>query len=185
MSVDSRSAYPAWMYYPANARPPSWALEFLAVVAEARPFIDSAAAETLTSDAVLEQLRAGLQGLGYSVETGRSQEGRIRRPVLYGPQGVERVRYDVDAFHEEHGIALEVEAGRGAMSNAIYRDLVRTSLLVDARYLILGVMLSYHFTKRGRAASASSYQAASGLLDAIYASGRLKLPFEGVLLFGY
>jgi len=31
----------------------------------------------------------------------------------------------------------------------------------------------------------ASYHEAHDQLDAIYASGRLRLPFEGVLLFGY
>jgi hypothetical protein len=33
---------------------------------------------------------------------------------------------------------LEVEAGRGARGNAVYRDLVRSSLIVDQRFLGLG-----------------------------------------------
>ncbi len=32
---------------------------------------------------------------------------------------------------------------------------------------------------------AESYVETRNLLEAIYASGRLRLPFEGVLLFGY
>jgi hypothetical protein len=31
----------------------------------------------------------------------------------------------------------------------------------------------------------SSYRDSKDQLDALYASGRLRLPFEGVLLFGY
>jgi hypothetical protein len=31
----------------------------------------------------------------------------------------------------------------------------------------------------------ASFNDAKGTLDALYASGRLKLPFEGVLLYGY
>jgi hypothetical protein len=40
------------------------------------------------------------------------------------------------------GILVEVEAGRGARGNAVYRDLVRSSLIVDQRFLVLGVMRS-------------------------------------------
>jgi hypothetical protein len=36
----------------------------------------------------------------------------------------------VDGVHDELGILLEIEAGRGARGNAVYRDLVRTSLIV-------------------------------------------------------
>lgn len=146
------SAYPAWVYYPTNARPPGWSIEFLQVVSTARSSIDSEAASGLTSNVVLETLRPGLEGLGFEVESGKESVRKIRRPVLYGPQGVERVSYEVDGVHDGLGAVLEIEAGRGAMSNAIYRDLIRASLLVDVKYLVLGVMLTYRFANRGRTA---------------------------------
>ena len=178
-------AYPSWMYYPANARPPDWIADFVSVVADARSVIDSARVAGLSSNQVLEGLRPGLEGLGYSVEVSRRSGDRVREPVLFGPQGSERVSYEVDGVHPSLGVVLEVEAGRGAMSNAIYRDLIRASLLVDARYFVLGVMLIYGYSKRGRRISEASYERARDLLDAVYASGRLRLPFEGLLLFGY
>ena len=67
------------------------------------------------------------------------------------------------------------------MSNAVYRDLVRTSLIVGARYLALGVMVEYQSV----GSVAQSYRDAKDLLEAVYASGRLQFPFEGILLFGY
>jgi hypothetical protein len=105
--------------------------------------------------------------------------------VLFGDQGRERVAYEVDAVHDELGIVLEVEAGRGARGNAVYRDLVRSSLIVDQRFLGLGVMRSYRHQSGGRPIIVSSYWDSKDQLDALYASGRLRLPFEGVLLFGY
>ena len=134
---------------------------------------------------MLGYLRPGLEALGYRVETGKTRAERIALPVLYGNEGQERVRYEVDAVHDELGIVVEVEAGRGARGNAVYRDLVRTSLIVDARFLVLGVMSQYRHQSGGREVVVHSYQDAKDQLDAIYASQRLKLPFEGVLLFGY
>jgi hypothetical protein len=83
------------------------------------------------------------------------------------------------------GVLVEVEAGRGARSNAIYRDLVRASLIVDARFLVLGVMRQYRHQSGGKPIAVQSFSEARSMLDAVYASGRLQLPFEGVLLFGY
>lgn len=123
--------------------------------------------------------------MGYEVESGKSTGQTLLRPVLFGDEGGQRVQYEIDAFHPGLGIAVEVEAGRGAMSNAIHRDLIRTSLMVDAEFLALVVMLDYRSTTKGRPASAPSYLRARDLLDAIYASGRLQLPFQGVLLVGY
>jgi hypothetical protein len=162
--------------------PADWVHELLEVVGAARPLIDSATVDELTSDKVLAHLRPGLLKLGYEVEGGRHRAEKIRRPVLFGDQGRERVAYEVDAVHDELGIVLEVEAGRGARGNAGHRDLVCSSLIVDQRFLVLGVMRSYRHQSSGRPIVVSSYRDSKDQLDA---SGRLRLPFDGVLLFGY
>jgi hypothetical protein len=174
--------YPEWFYYPSRTRPPDWVHELLEVAAAARPLIDSATVDGLTSDNVLAHLRPEL---GYEVKGGKHRAERIRRPVLFGDQGREPVAYEVDAVHDELGILVEVEAGRGARGNAVYRDLVRSSLIVDQRFLVLGVIRNYRHQSGGRPIIVSSYRESKDQLDALYASGRLRLPFEGVLLFGY
>jgi hypothetical protein len=67
----------------------------------------------------------------------------IRRPVLFGENGKAEVNYEIDAFHDDLGVAVEVEAGRGAYNNADYRDIVRTSLILDARNLALLMPVRY------------------------------------------
>lgn len=47
------------------------------------------------------------------------------------------------------------------------------------------MMQQYRHQQGGKAVIVHSYRDARDQLDAIYASGRLALPFEGVLLFGY
>jgi hypothetical protein len=158
---------------------------FIEVVASAHDAIDSSSVASLTSDKVLAELLPGLVELGYEVEAGKTKAQKIRRPVLFGEYGVERVAYEVDAVHDALGIVVEVEAGRGARGNAIYRDLIRASLIVGARFLVLGVMREYHHLSGGKPMTVLSYRDARDQLDAIYASGRLQLPFGGVLLFGY
>ncbi len=177
--------YPDWIYYPIRTRPPEWTADFVEAVRQARPEIDSTTVNGLTSDAVLSFLAPGLVALGYTVEAGKLAAQRIRRPVLFGENGAEIVSYEVDAVHDELGIVVEVEAGRGARGNAVYRDLIRTSLIVGARYLALGVMRDYRHQSGTKTVSVASYRDARNQLDAIYASGRLALPFDGILLFGY
>jgi hypothetical protein len=177
--------YPNWFYYPPPAQPPTWVEDFVEVVRSARSSIESRSVDALTSDQVLAFLRPGLQSLGYEVEAGKRKAEKIRRPVLFGDRGVARVAYEVDAVHDQLGVVVEVEAGRGARGNAVYRDLVRASLVVNARYLALGVMQEYRHMSSGRPIAVSSYRDAKDQLDAIFASQRLGLPFEGVLLFGY
>jgi hypothetical protein len=179
------SLYPDWFYYPAHDAPPDWVGEFVGIVGDKRAEVESKVVSNLTSDKVLEFLRPGLISLGYDVESGKHKSEMVRRPVLFGPRGTERVAYEVDAVHDELGVLVEVEAGRGARGNAIYRDLVRTSLIVGARYLALGVMQEYRHQSGGHQVAVESYREAKDQLDAIYASGRLALPFERLLLFGY
>jgi hypothetical protein len=178
--------FPTWNYYPRNVRPPDWVVGFLAVVNAAESAVSTAEARTgLTSDAVLQHLAPGLRASGFVVETGKTAAGKIRRPVLFGENGRPAVSYEIDAFHDEHGIVVEVEAGRGARGNAAYRDIVRTSLILDARYLALLLPLAYRHQSGGREVSVAAFKDARDQFDAIYASQRLRLPFEGVLLVGY
>jgi len=145
-----------------------------------RPSERLPAPSAIATDA-LAAIRPRLVALSFEVEASKLKADKITRPVLFGEQGSVIVQYDVDAFHPGHGAVLEVEAGRGAASNADYRDLVRASLMVGVRYLILAMMLEY----RGGGQVMKSYEVARDRIDAIYASERLALPLDGLLLIGY
>ncbi|MBS1870027.1 MAG: hypothetical protein JSS99_10210 [Actinobacteria bacterium] len=173
--------YPAWKFYPSRSEPPAWVTDVVEVFAAVGAEIDSRTNHGVTSDAALALLRPGLVSLGFEIESGKTKAGRIKRPVLFGEMGRPRLAYEIDGFHPGHGIVLEVEAGRGAANNADYRDLIRTSLIVDAEYLVLAMMLQY----RPGTAVMRSYERTREQIDAIYESERLRLPFRGVLLVGY
>ncbi len=154
--------------------------DFALVVAAAKEAIRTVGGQPgLSSDDVLKALSRGLTDIGYAVESGKTKDAKITRPVLFGENGSQEVYYEIDAFHDGLGIAVEVEAGRGAANNADYRDIVRTSLILDADYLALLMPITYEGNK------SKPYSRTRGQLDAIYASSRLKLPFAGVLLVGY
>ncbi|MDZ5622048.1 hypothetical protein SFC88_14470 [Nocardioides sp. HM23] len=185
------AVYPSWSFYPRNLRPPEWAVAIVAATTDVKAQIstfETPAGEDprdTLSDAVLAHLRPGLHELGYQVETGKKQAEKIIKPVLFGNDGSVEVAYEIDAFHESLGIAVEVEAGRGAANGADYRDIVRTSLLLDAANLALLIPAVYRFTSGGRPQEKKAYESTRRQLDAIYASRRLRLPFDGVLLVGY
>jgi len=172
--------YPLWSFYPRNIEIPKWVSEFVDVVRDNQKSLQPVAG-TLTSDMALAVLRPGLTDIGYQVEG--EVVGKIKRPVLFGDEGTPRITYEVDAFHPEHKVLVEIEAGRGWQGNAVFRDIVRTSLIADADFLVIGMLQQYTFGKNNTVNR--SYDAARSLFDAIYASGRLGLPFKGVLLFGY
>lgn len=176
--------YPMWKYYPLNATPPDWVYEVVDVVNKCELSISTHESYTgLSSDAVLAELRPGLEGLGFEVERGKLAHEKVRRTVLYGENGVPHVNYDVDAFNDYIGAAVEVEAGRGAANNADYRDIVRTALILDADFLVL--VQPYLYRSNQSAKGIPAYENSRDQLDAIYQSRRLQLPFKGVLLIGY
>jgi hypothetical protein len=176
--------WPQWRYWPARDAPPPWVLNFVSVLNPLKDQLDTSAGNAAKSDAVLAAIAPGLAGLGYRIELSKAKADKIALPVLFGDQGAHRVQYEVDAVHEELGVIVEIEAGRGAKSNAGYRDLIRASLLVDAHYFVLGMPLEYRSGKT-RVELTRAYADTREQLDAIYASQRLSLPFKGVLLFGY
>jgi hypothetical protein len=176
--------YPLWKYFPSNATPPDWALAMAALVARHAGAISTANVHTgLKSDEVLAELRDDLELLGFVVEAGKTKMDKVARAVLYGEGGVPEVNYEIDGFHDDFGIALEVEAGRGAANNADYRDIVRTSLILDAQYLVLMQAIAYR--SNPGAGAIHAYANTRSQIEAIYASQRLRLPFKGLLLIGY
>lgn len=173
--------YPLWKFYPGRSRPPTWVHSLISAFAATHTASDA----QMTSDQKLTLLRPTLVELGFDVEGGKKAADKLRRPVLFGEMGAEERAYEVDAFHSELGVALEVEAGRGTQGNAIYRDLVQTSLLIDARFLALAVLIEYRFKSGGKSIASPDYRKTLSVLDAVYASDRLRLPLDGVLIIGY
>jgi hypothetical protein len=181
--VTVAAPYPRWKFYPTRLGAPDWARGVIDVFAQAQPHIDSRRHSGVTSDNALETLRPGLEADGFEVEHGKRHDQKLHRPVLFGEEGEIVVKYEVDAYHRDHRVVVEVEAGRGAANNADYRDLVRASLMVDADFLVLAMMLSYRSGEAGQ--EIRSYTRTRDRIDAIYASERLMLQLKGILLVGY
>lgn len=179
------TTYPSWRYFPSYAAPPSWVDPLVALFAANRAQIDSAIthAKRMESNDVLNVIAGGLGALGFSVEQGKTKAGKLPRPVFFGDQGSYLRTYEIDAFEPAQGIALEVEAGRATAGNAIYRDLIQASLMLDARCLALAVPIEYRYGSRPT--REPSYAKTYSVVEAVYGSPRLNLPFEGLLLIGY
>ena len=133
------------------------------------------------SNKVLEVLRPELEHIGFRVEKGKTAVQKLPRPVLFDEMGEAGLSYDIDAYHEGHGIVMEVEAVRAIRANAIYKDLIQMSLMVDARFAVIAMPLRYKY----KSGIDNPYKHGKDIMDAIFSSGRLRLPFEGVLLVGY
>ena len=129
-------------------------------------------------------LRDDLTALGFTVEGGKQKARKIQRPVFYGENGVPTLHYEIDAYQPEWRCGLEIEAGRGWMGNAVYRDLVQALVMVDVDYLILAVANTYRYTSSGRSAVSHDYDNARAVAQAIYGHTRVRMPY-GLLVLGY
>lgn len=138
----------------------------------------------LTSDEVLKTIRCDLEKLGFECEKGKLTNDKINRPVLFGENGKCEVSYDIDASQPEWHAVLEVEAGRAWKGNAVYRDLIRVSVMVDVKYLILAVPNRYQYFVSGKTAYNPDYECTRDLAMALYGHNSFQLPYN-LMLIGY
>ena len=138
----------------------------------------------LTSNEVLGVLRDDLIGLGFAVEGGGSRSSKIARPVFFGDDGVPTLRYQVDGYQEGWECGLEIEAGRAWMGNAVYRDLIQASVMVQVKYLALAVPNAYKYKNAGKPTVSQDFDHSKALADALYGHSRMRLPYDLVLI-GY
>lgn len=136
----------------------------------------------LDSDEVLEAVRANLVEIGWEIEAGKKDADKIFRPVLFVDGGISKVNYEIDGWHPEHKVVLQIESGRGWQGSAFFRDLIRASLIQGADYLAVGLRTSYSYAG---VKTQNDFIKARDQMDAIFSSGRLQLPFEGILIFGW
>lgn len=181
MRSSVQADYPRWIHYPLSREPPSWTRRLVQIFQKHAATIDSRDKRKahLKSDDVLQVLAPDLVDMGFIVEGGKGSI--IHRPVYFEEFGKPARSYEIDSYHPVLKLGLEVEAGRATKGNAVYRDIVQTSLLVGVENFALAVPLSYSYADTEE----PSYKVTKSILDAIYSSERLKLPFEGVLLIGY
>lgn len=131
----------------------------------------------LKSDEVLQIIRQDLRSLDFSVESNKTQEGKIKIPVLYSLNGREDKYFNADAVSQNQKIVLEVEAGRAYVNNQFLKDIFQACMMPYAEYLILAVRNDY----RGN----DDFSKIFLFLETLYINGRLKLPLQGIVLIGY
>jgi hypothetical protein len=171
--------------FPRTEPPPTFVEDLVSVF---RKHEDEIATEIndkgLRSDDVLSILGTDLLDLGFQVEASKKRADKLERPVFFGENGIPTLRYEIDAYHPEWKCGLEVEAGRGWMGNAVYRDLVQAAVMVGVEYLCLAVSNVYRYKSSGKPAKSRDYINARQLAEAIYGHSRLRLPYN-LILIGY
>ena len=165
-----------WLYYPKSNRPSPLVLSVVGAFEAVASSIDSTINE-FPSNHVLKQVGPSLATLGFRVETSKRADDKIRVPVLFGLNGKLEKSFEADAYHEAEGFVVEVEAGRGVVNNQFLKDLFQACMMHDVRILAIAVRNVYHRN--------NDFEYVIRFFNTLYASNRLKLPLEGLLVIGY
>ena len=164
-----------WKFYPLNKEVPRLLLEVVRCFESTEEKITSDAHKH-GSDEVLGILRPGLVKAGFEVEDKR--EGKpIKIPVLFGRKGKWLKSFRVDAYHAEAKIVIEVEAGRAYTNYQFLKDIFEACVMHKVEYLAIAVRNTYLKNK--------DYEDILDFMDTLYASGRLAIPLQGILIIGY
>jgi hypothetical protein len=167
--------------FPRTQSPPDFARDIVDVFRKHEPSICTRTlTKGLKSDEVLAMLSHDLQGLGFAVELGKTQSDKIRRPVFFGENGQPGLQYEIDAFHDGWKCGLEIEAGRGGMGNALYRDLIQALVMVELDVLVLAVANTYKYS----GSLSRDYDKTVAVADALYGHSRIVMPYKLVVV-GY
>lgn len=166
-----------WQHFPKHSPCPDFLKEVVSCFDEVSAEVASLDNVGQVSNDVLAKVRGGLQGLGFSVETSKTAEGKIKVPVLYGANGKVEKAFEADAYHPIKKTVVEVEAGRGVTNYQFLKDLFQACVMQDVDYAVIAIRQDY----RG----SDDFSKVVTFIETIYASNRLILPLKGLLIIGY
>lgn len=167
-----------WAYFPRSSKATDHAVRIVEVF---RQHYDSVRSDRhqLESNEVLARIADGLSALGFRVEAGKRRAQKVHVPVLYGDNGSVRKAFDADAWDESECFVLEVEAGRGVINNQFLKDVFQACMMDGVRFLCIAVRNVYGPGK------SRDFDRVVTFMDTLYASNRMSLPLEGILIVGY
>ena len=166
-----------WQHFPKHSPCSGSLLKVVAAFEHVSSEIASLENVGQVSNDALEKVRPGLEKIGFLVETSKKSDGKIKVPVLYGANGKVEKSFEADAYHKDEKVVIEVEAGRGVTNYQFLKDLFQACVMQDVDYAVIAVRQDY----RG----SDDYRKVVSFIETIYASNRLVLPLNGVLIIGY
>jgi TRAP-type C4-dicarboxylate transport system permease large subunit len=93
-----------------------------------------------------------------------------------------RPTFEVDAWHDQYGTVLEVEAGTAVDARKLYQDLFEAAVIPGVTVLAVAVMNAYMPPRKKT--PIDDFARAKRILDSVDASA-FSLPFSSLLLIGY
>lgn len=171
----------SWSYFPKTDPLPEVLKGSINIFEKNFDQIDSSKNDTITlrlkSDQVLKVVEEDFVKNGFEIETGKKKDEKIRVPVLYGHQGSVSQAFEVDGWHRQNKIVLEIEAGRAYVNHQFLKDIFEASVMDDVDYLVLAVRNIYKNKK--------DFEIIRDWLDTLYITRRISFDLKGILLVGY
>jgi hypothetical protein len=169
-----------WAHYPRSKAPTALTVKVVGAFENVYDKIASSD-HTFSINEVLGQVRPRLESLGFEVESGKKKAEKIHVPVLFGENGEIKKSFEADAYHAEAGFVLEVEAGRAVVNNQFLKDLFQACMMHEVRFLGIAVRQLY----QGGGLKSRDFERVLAFFDTLYASNRLSLPLDEVVIVGY
>jgi len=165
-----------WMHFPQSHLPSKECVSIIdAFKSEFSKF--NSQNNKLNSNKVLSMIEPILKTSGFEVEASKKSGDKIPVPVLFGRNGRVFKTFNVDAYHAEGRLVLEVEAGRAVSNNQFLKDFFEACMMQNVDYVVIAVRNNY----RGK----NDFETTCAFFEALYASQRMILPLKGVTLIGY
>ena len=117
-----------WQYFPRFSQVPE-ILTRIVQAFEKVAYEISTPRNQLSSNKVLSVVADHLGLIDYKVVRGKTKKEKICRPILCGKNGVVDKSFEVDAWHEESGTVVEVEAGRAVINHQFLKDFFEACVL--------------------------------------------------------
>lgn len=165
-----------WQFFPKSKIIPKHLKDVVDVFEENVDKINSDL-HTYSSNEVLEKVTTSLEKIEYRVEKSKKSNDKIKVPVLFGPNGKLEKYFDADAYNEDNKTVIEVEAGRAVTNYQFLKDLFQACMMYEVDFLVIAVRKTYSKNQ--------DFKTVITFFDTLYASGRLRLPLEGILIIGY
>ena len=166
----------SWQFFPKSKIIPTHLHDVVSVFEKNEKAISSER-YNFGSNEVLEKIFADLVSINFLVEKSKKSKDKIKIPVLFGPNGKLEKYFDADGYNSETKTVIEVEAGRAVTNYQFLKDLFQACMMYEVEFLIIAVRKKY--------LGNPDFQKVVVFFETLYASGRLILPLNGILIIGY
>lgn len=135
-----------YQYFPKRCRTPDNLLQLVNIFCAKEDEITSSK-NKLQRDDVLRIVSDDIAALGYQVERGKkAAEKKI--PVLFGLNGTLEKYFEVDCYHPDTKVVVEIEAGRAVVNYQFLKDIFEGCVMSDVDYLVIAVRNRLHCMPR-------------------------------------